>query len=104
MTAKSLKEDVLKGLKIGVDDYLTKPFDSEVLLAKVKAILNRAAASTKNVDLEEYQFTIGTFAFNSKLRFLTHQDKEQVKLSQEINSAFIALHINDLMPRGNHSE
>ena len=41
LTAKTLKEDVLKGFKLGADDYLTKPFDSEVLLAKIKAILKR---------------------------------------------------------------
>ncbi|MGB0176814.1 MAG: response regulator transcription factor, partial [Owenweeksia sp.] len=41
LTAKSLKEDVLKGYQVGADDYLTKPFDSEVLLYKIKAILNR---------------------------------------------------------------
>jgi DNA-binding response OmpR family regulator len=41
LSAKTLKEDVLRGFKIGADDYLTKPFDSEVLLAKIKAILNR---------------------------------------------------------------
>ena len=41
LTAKHLKEDVLKGFKIGADDYMTKPFDSEVLLAKIKATLNR---------------------------------------------------------------
>ena len=39
LSAKTLKEDVLRGFKIGADDYLTKPFDSEVLLAKIKAIL-----------------------------------------------------------------
>ena len=36
LTAKNLKDDVLKGYKIGADDYLTKPFDSEILLAKIK--------------------------------------------------------------------
>ena len=41
LTAKNLKDDVLKGYKIGADDYLTKPFDSEILLAKIKSILNR---------------------------------------------------------------
>ena len=40
LTAKNLKDDVLKGYKIGADDYLTKPFDSEILLAKIKSILN----------------------------------------------------------------
>ena len=39
LTAKTMKEDVLKGFKIGADDYLSKPFDSEVLLAKIKSIL-----------------------------------------------------------------
>jgi two-component system OmpR family response regulator len=36
LSAKHLKEDVLKGFKVGADDYLTKPFDSEVLLAKIE--------------------------------------------------------------------
>ena len=41
LTAKTLKEDVLKGYKIGADDYLTKPFDSEILLAKIKSLFSR---------------------------------------------------------------
>ena len=49
LTAKNLKDDVLKGYKIGADDYLTKPFDSEILLAKIKSILNRKS----NVNIEE---------------------------------------------------
>ena len=38
ITAKTLKEDVLKGFKLGADDYISKPFDSEVLLAKIKMV------------------------------------------------------------------
>ena len=66
LTAKNLKDDVLKGYKIGADDYLTKPFDSEILLAKIKSILNRKP----NVNIEEkdvFEFDFGDFNFNSKL-------------------------------------
>ena len=41
LSAKSLKEDILTGYKLGADDYITKPFDSEVLLHKIKAVLNK---------------------------------------------------------------
>ena len=46
LTAKAMKEDVLKGYKIGADDYLNKPFDSEVLLMKIKAIIQRKSKET----------------------------------------------------------
>ena len=41
LTAKKLKEDVLKGYGIGGDDYVTKPFDTDILLAKIRAIISR---------------------------------------------------------------
>jgi DNA-binding response OmpR family regulator len=47
LTAKSMKEDVLKGYKVGADDYLNKPFDSDVLLMKIKAIIQRKQQKTK---------------------------------------------------------
>ena len=47
LTAKSMKEDVLKGYKVGADDYLNKPFDSEVLLMKIRAIIQRKSTDTK---------------------------------------------------------
>jgi two-component system OmpR family response regulator len=95
-----LKEDVLRGFKIGADDYLTKPFDSEVLLAKIKAILNRK--NFFNVpESDVYEFEIGKFKFNSKLRFLSYVDKEPVKLSPKENQLLrlLMLHVNDLLPR-----
>ena len=60
LTAKNLKDDVLKGYKIGADDYLTKPFDSEILLAKIKSILNRKPLV--NTDQEDvFEFDFGEF-------------------------------------------
>ncbi len=100
LTAKTMKEDVLKGFKIGADDYLSKPFDSEVLLAKIKSILSRRVAPVA-VESDEMDFAIGDFNLNAKLRLLTYKDAEPVKLSPKENQLLrlLALHINDLMPR-----
>jgi DNA-binding response OmpR family regulator len=76
LTAKKLKEDVLKGYGVGGDDYITKPFDTDILLVKIKAIISRRDLSDGTRDLYE----IGKFLFNSKLRTLNYGEKE-VKLS-----------------------
>ena len=100
LTAKTLKEDVLKGYKVGADDYLNKPFDSEVLLMKIKAIMQRKASETKP-DSNVFEFEIGKFHLNSKLRFLSYGTEEPVKLSPKESELLkmLALHVNDLMPR-----
>ncbi len=100
LTAKAMKEDVLKGYKVGADDYLNKPFDSEVLLMKIKAIIQRKATDTV-ADSKQFEFEIGGFHLNSKLRFLIYNGGEQVKLSPKENELLrlLALHENDLMPR-----
>jgi len=100
LTAKSMKEDVLKGYKVGADDYLTKPFDSEVLLMKIQAIIQRKATESI-ADSKQFEFEFGEFFLNSKLRFLTYKDKEPIKLSPKENDLLrmLALHKNDLMPR-----
>ncbi|MBT8303984.1 MAG: response regulator transcription factor, partial [Bacteroidia bacterium] len=98
--AKAMKEDVLKGYKVGADDYLNKPFDSEVLLMKIKAIMQRKATDTV-ADSKQFEFEIGGFHLNSKLRFLTYKGGEPIKLSPKENELLrlLALHENDLMPR-----
>lgn len=77
LTAKSLKEDILKGYNLGADDYITKPFDTEVLLAKIQAIIKRQSVQAVH---EENIFQIGSYEFNSKLRSII-RDGEKQKLS-----------------------
>tara|TARA_B100000927_G_C16402047_1_gene443835 strand:- start:146 stop:844 length:699 start_codon:yes stop_codon:yes gene_type:complete len=100
LTAKNLKDDVLKGYKIGADDYLTKPFDSEILLAKIKSILNRKPQLNTDKD-DEFQFEFGEFSFNSKLRILNHKNGESYKLSPKENQLLkmLVLNFDDLLPR-----
>ena len=99
LTAKNLKEDVLKGFKIGADDYLTKPFDTEVLLSKIKAIMSRKKIF--NVpSSEDIIFKIGKFHFNSKLRILS-LEKNQFKLSPKENELLrlLIINVDDLLSR-----
>lgn len=100
LTAKTMKEDVLKGYKVGADDYLNKPFDSEVLLMKIRAIMLRKTSEVK-AENTQFEFQIGKFHLNSKLRFLTFENEEPIKLSPKENELLkmLALYENDLMPR-----
>ena len=100
LTAKTMKDDVLKGYQVGADDYLNKPFDSEVLLYKIKAILQRKESDTA-AENEQFEFTIGNFFFNSKLRHLSQDNKDPQKLAPKESKLLrlLALHKNDLMPR-----
>ena len=96
LTAKTLKEDVLQGYKLGADDYVTKPFDSEVLLYKIKAIIKRKAEVNSDSD----SFKIGTYEFDSKLRMLSNKG-ESVKLSPKENELLkmLCLHQNKVLDR-----
>lgn len=80
LTAKILKEDVLEGFRIGADDFLTKPFDSEVLLYKISAILKRKHSGEVVQDEDYSDIIIGSYQFNYRLRKLSN-NKQTYTLS-----------------------
>jgi len=96
LTAKTLKEDILHGYKLGVDDYVTKPFDSEVLLYKIKAIIKRRSEQ-QNVSKD---FKIGDYSFDSELRILKSSDS-YFKLSPKENELLkmLCLHQGKVLDR-----
>ena len=98
LSAKTMKEDLIKGYNLGADDYITKPFDSEVLLLKIKAILKRNEED--NRISENIEFDFGTYHFNPKIRQLIHPSGTQT-LSPKENDLLKMLgeHKNDLLPR-----
>jgi DNA-binding response OmpR family regulator len=96
LTAKKLKEDVLKGYGVGGDDYITKPFDTDILLAKIRAILSRRDLLSGTRDI----FEIGKFVFNSKLRTLkigVVENKLSPKEAQLLE--LLAINPNELISR-----
>ena len=97
LTAKNLREDILRGYQLGADDYITKPFDTELLLYKIKAILQRSV--TVETEEQEY-FRFSNIYFDSVLRQLKVHDKEY-KLSPKENDLLhlLCVHRNDFMPR-----
>lgn len=96
LTAKKLKEDVLRGYGVGADDYVTKPFDTDILLAKIRAILSRREAQSGERDL----YQIGKFTFNSKLRTLTSgEDEKKLSPKEAQLLELLALNPNELISR-----
>jgi len=73
LTARKLKEDLLRGYGVGADDYVTKPFDTDILLAKIKAIIARREIQDGSKDIYE----IGRFIFNARLRTLSFEGQER---------------------------
>ncbi len=96
LTARGDKEDQIKGYRSGGDDYLTKPFDSEVLLLKIQAILDRNKTSSKTPDKLE----IGRYTYFPSRRFLSIDESEE-KLSPKEGALLEMLceHVNHVMPR-----
>lgn len=97
LTAKGQKEDIIAGYSAGADDYLVKPFDTDVLLYKIQAIIGRKAADQEE-ELDE--IAIASFTFKPKIRQLV-RGEEVVRLSPKESELLkmLVAHKNQLLPR-----
>ena len=100
LTAKSMKDDVLKGYKIGADDYLTKPFDADILLKKLEVLIQRNPKRVQK-SKPKSRIVIGDFIFNPRLRTLTYKKNTPTNLSPKENQLLLMLveTQNDLLSR-----
>lgn len=100
LTAKNAKEDLVEGYRSGADDYLTKPFDTEVLLLKIKAILNRYQKPEEKLEQKE-TYPLGDFRFYPVSRKLIYRDEAEQKLSpkESLLLELLCQHENKVMPR-----
>jgi DNA-binding response OmpR family regulator len=80
LTARTLKVDKIKGFHLGVDDYVTKPFDEDELLCRINAIMNRTLRSEEAILDENYQ--IGSYHFDCRNHLLSRENDER-RLTQK---------------------
>ncbi|MGB0881731.1 MAG: response regulator transcription factor [Vicingaceae bacterium] len=92
LTAKSMKEDALEGFEVGADDYVTKPFSMEELLARITAVLRRSSGSVEKQ--EQTEFPIGKYLFDYQKRALIFNGESQ-KLTSKENELLRLLCLNE---------
>ena len=99
LTAKTLKQDELEGYRIGADDYIKKPFDSEILLYKIKAILRRDGTKAY-LESDKTNFTIGQFTFDYPSRTLTGINiKKKLSPKEAELLKMLCISRNSILPR-----
>jgi len=94
LTAKSLKEDIVRGLTIGADDYITKPFDPEVLILRINNILKRAYSSTNN----EFKVSQTTLKYDT-LELQCETSKEKLTLKEAQLLKYLIINKNKVLAR-----
>ena len=97
LTAKTLKEDILEGFKLGADDYITKPFSMEELVFRIEAILRRTKGKKSR---ESTVYHLGQFTFDTQKQLLQIGEK-QTKLTTKENEllALLCSHSNEILQR-----
>jgi DNA-binding response OmpR family regulator len=102
LTAKSTKEDTLEGYKSGADDYITKPFDIEELLARIEAVLKRTKFTESLFSTsDESVIKIGNYSYDSESLLLIF-GKETRKLTKKEGQLLKLLYLkrNEVLTRG----
>ncbi len=85
LTARKLKEDRLKGLKLGADDYIVKPFDADELVLRIHNIIKRSAKKSLGTITREGVIEIGNYSFNQRRLELIFEDEVQQLTEKEAN-------------------
>lgn len=97
LTAKTMQQDVIEGFKLGADDYITKPFNSEELLYRINAVMKRGRIKQNN---QQKEFEIGKYHFNYKTRILSHEGiNEKLSPKEAELLRMLAAKMNDILYR-----